>query len=134
MNEDGLNSNKDIIKYRLQKSKELLEEIQFLLEGGYANASISRMYYAGYHAISALLFSYGIETKTHRGLRLQFNNHFVKTHLIEVDKAKVFAEIADKRHQSDYDDFMDFTIERAKEIFPDIVELVTTVHRLTKTV
>lgn len=125
-------SKTDIIKYRCEKSKELLKEVEFLLQGGFANAAISRMYYAAYHSISALLYSHGIETKTHKGLRQQFGNYFVKTDLIPLAQAAVFNEIYDKRQQSDYDDFMEFSIERAKEIFPDIKILIEKVLSLTK--
>ena len=123
-------SKEDIIKYRLQKSSKLLEEIKFLLDNGYANTAISRMYYACYHAISALLFLNNIDTRTHKGLRLQFNNHFVKTGKISLDKAKVFARIYERRQESDYDDFMEFTLEQAQEFYPAIVDLITTVHAL----
>ena len=124
-------TKEEIIRYRHDKSLQLIKEVEFLLDGGYANAAVSRMYYACYHAISALLFSHGIETKTHKGLRLQFGNHFVKTGKIDAVEAMVFTEIADKRHQSDYDDFMDFSVERAKEFFPEIKRLIETVNRMT---
>ena len=123
-------SKEDIIKYRLQKSSKLLEEIKFLLDNGYANTAISRMYYACYHAISALLFHNNLDTRTHKGLRLQFNNHFVKTGKISLDKAKVFARIYERRQESDYDDFMEFTLEQAQEFYPAIIDLITTVHAL----
>lgn len=110
-NNDQTFSKEDIIEYRIQKSRDLLDEIRFLIDNGFANTAISRMYYACYHAISALLFNYTIDTKTHRGLRLQFNNHFVKTGKINIEKAKVFAMIYERRQESDYDDFMEFTLE-----------------------
>lgn len=122
----------EIIKYRREKSLELIREVEFLLQGGFPNAAVSRMYYAAYHAISALLFSHDIETKTHKGLRQQFGNHYVKTGLIPVSLAAVFNEIYDKRQQSDYDDFMEFSLEKAWELFPEIKELIDKVISLIK--
>lgn len=125
-------SKEDIIKYRLQKSSKLLEEIKFLLDNGYANTAISRMYYACYHAISALLFHNNIDTRTHKGLRLQFNNHFVKTGKISIDKARIFARIYERRQESDYDDFMEFTLSQAKEYNSVIIDLIKIIHSLIK--
>lgn len=129
MNDD--HSREDIIRYRIEKSEELLNEVALLIEHGFANAAVSRMYYACYHSISALLFSHNIETKTHRGLRQQFGNHFVKTGIIDIEKAKFFNDIADKRNKSDYDDFIAFDLEKAKEIFPQIKEMVKVVREHT---
>ena len=75
---------------------------------------------------TALILTFFIEW----GLRLQFNNHFVKTGKISIDKAKVFARIYERRQESDYDDFMEFTLEQAQEFYPAIVDLITTVHSL----
>ena len=125
-------SIKEIIDYRVEKSNEILKEISFLLDNNFANAAVSRMYYACYHSISALLYSHGIETKTHKGLRQQFGRNFVQTGIIPINVARVFTEIADRRHESDYDDFMNFTIDRAKEFYPYIQELVNLVHTLIK--
>lgn len=91
------------------------------------------MYYEAYHAISALLFSHDIETKTHKRLRQQFGNCFVKTGKIPLSQAAVFNEIYDKRQQSDYDDFMEFSIEKAMELFPEIIDLIEKVVSLIKT-
>lgn len=124
---------KEIINYRIDKSKEILKEVKLLLDNNFANAAVSRMYYACYHSISALLFSHGIETKTHKGLRQQFGLHFVQTGIIPIQNASIFTEIADRRHESDYDDFMNFSIDRAKEFYPAIIELVQLVNSLVKT-
>lgn len=121
---------KEIIDYRIEKSNEILREVDFLLNNNFANVTVSRMYYACYHSISALLFSHGIETKTHKGLRHQFGRHFVQTGIIPIHVARAFTEIADRRHESDYDDFMNFTIERVKEIYPSIIQLVSIVQSL----
>ena len=50
--------------------------------------------------------------------------------MIEQGKAAIFTEIYDKRHQSDYDDFMEFSIDAAKDLFPEVEELVNDVLSL----
>ena len=127
-----VHSKKDIINYRRDKSLELISEVDFLLANGFANTAISRMYYACYHSISALLFSHDIETKTHKGLRLQFNKHFVKTGKIDIEKSRVFAQIYERRQESDYDDFMEFTLTQAKEYYHVIFDLIKIIHSQIK--
>jgi uncharacterized protein (UPF0332 family) len=40
---------------------------------------ISNLCYAAFHAVRALLFSYGSETKTHEGTQRLFAAHFVRS-------------------------------------------------------
>ena len=123
---------KAIVKYRLEKSDELLKEVRLLIDNGFANASVSRMYYACYHVISALLFSHNIETKTHKGLRQQFGLNFVRNNLIDIKIARIFTIIADKREESDYDDFVRFSLEKVNEYFVDVKEFVEAVRKLVR--
>ena len=48
---------KTLILYRLERAYESLEEAAFLLDKGYANTFVNRLYYACFYAISALLLT-----------------------------------------------------------------------------
>lgn len=45
----------DLIQYRLSRAKETLDEVRDLDKLGHWNAAISRLYYACFYAVSALL-------------------------------------------------------------------------------
>ena len=45
----------DIVLYRLNSAKSLLDEIKDHIERGYYNTAMNRMYYACFYAVSELL-------------------------------------------------------------------------------
>jgi uncharacterized protein (UPF0332 family) len=59
-------------------AEETLRAAASLLEQGFCRDSVSRSYYAAFHAACAELTSRGIECKTHRGTLRMFNREFVK--------------------------------------------------------
>ena len=99
------NSEKaDLIEYRLKRALETLQEIEIHLKNGLWNTAINRLYYACYYAATALLLHNDIKASTHSGVRQMLGLHFVKTGKISTDLGKVFTDLFDKRHASDYDD------------------------------
>lgn len=64
MNEDV---RQDIVMYRMGKARQLLHDVDVLIENELWNSTINRMYYACFHAVSALRIKNGIEVKSHMG-------------------------------------------------------------------
>lgn len=127
MNEDV---RQDIVAYRLRKANQLLHDVDVLIENELWNSAINRMYYACFHAVSALLIKNGIQVKTHMGVRQAFGLHFVKTGMITLELGRVFSRIYDKRQSSDYDDFIEFTKEEVEKLYPQIKAFVMAVEKL----
>ncbi len=50
----------DLVKYRLEKAHEALEQVKGVCGLGYWNLGANRLYYAAYYASSALLINTGI--------------------------------------------------------------------------
>lgn len=60
----------DIVLYRLNSAKSLLDEIKDHIERGYYNTAMNRMYYACFYAVSGLLLQSEIDgVKSHEGVR-----------------------------------------------------------------
>ena len=94
-----------LVDYRLERAHGTLDEADLLYNGGYYNAAVNRLYYAGYYAAVALLLSRGIETATHNGVKTQLSMHFVRTGQLSIEHSTTFGLLFDKRHSSDYSDF-----------------------------
>lgn len=113
------NSEKaDLIEYRLKRASETLQEIEIHLENGLWNTAINRLYYACYYAATALLLQNDIKASTHSGVRQMIGLHFVKTGKISSDLGKSFTDLFDKRHASDYDDYIDIGRDDVEELLP----------------
>jgi uncharacterized protein (UPF0332 family) len=125
------NSTEDYVKFRINRAHETIAEIQVLVENKYWNTAINRMYYACFYAVGALLVKNGITTSSHSGSRQKFGQFFVQPGLVSKDLAKHYAELFEKRHKGDYNDFFDFDentvlrlIEPTKEFIDRIDELL----------
>ena len=88
-------SSEEYVRYRISRAHETLDEINLLLENSLWNTAISRMYYACFYAIGALLVKNSISTSSHTGLRQRFGQEFVKTGKVEKELAKHFSELFD---------------------------------------
>jgi uncharacterized protein len=119
---------KDYVAYRLSKAYESLEDAKLLADNGSWNASMNRLYYACYYAVSALLLQKDISTQTHTGLKTQFNLHFIKTGIISVEQGRLYADLMDWRQKGDYGDMFDFDKESVEPLLKPVGELLDTIR------
>ena len=129
MNEDV---RQNIVMYRMGKARQLLHDVDVLIENELWNSTINRMYYACFHAVSALLIKNGIEVKSHMGIRQAFGLHFVKAVKVSLVYGRIFSRIYDKRQSSDYDDFIDFTKEEVEKLYPQIKSFIMVIGNLVE--
>ena len=129
MNEDV---RQNIVMYRMGKARQLLHDVDVLIENELWNSTINRMYYACFHAVSALLIKNGIEVKSHMGIRQAFGLHFVKAGKVSLEYGRIFSRIYDKRLSSDYDDFIDFTKEEVEKLYPQIKSFIMVIGNLVE--
>jgi uncharacterized protein (UPF0332 family) len=121
---------KDFIRYRLERADETLLEVDSHSSNGFWNTAINRMYYACFYAVSALLVKNNVEVNSHAGVRQQFGQHLVKPGIIDRDLGKHFTELFEKRNRGDYNDFIDYDENEARELLPKTVELVQRIKSL----
>jgi len=74
-----------LVIYRSDRARESLEEANVLLDKGYGNTFVNRLYYACFYAVSALLLSRGLSSAKHSGVRSLFHQNFIKPGLVEVE-------------------------------------------------
>ena len=129
MNEDV---RQNIVMYRMGKARQLLHDVDVLIENELWNSTINRMYYACFHAVSALLIKNGIEVTSHMGIRQAFGLHFVKAGKVSLEYGRIFSRIYDKRQLSDYDDFIDFTKEEVEKLYPQIKSFIMVIGNLVE--
>ena len=72
-------SPKEVIQQTLAKAHENLATAQHDFDGGFYDGSVSRSYYAVFHAMTATLFSKGLHFSRHGQVIGAFNREFIKT-------------------------------------------------------
>lgn len=118
--------------YRYQRAQETLAEIPFLKQQRYYNTAVNRLYYACYYAAIALLIKHGINPGTHAGVKQMLGMHFVATGRIPRDVGRSFSLLFERRHSSDYDDFVYTSEEEIDELFPKAEMFIQTIGTLLK--
>jgi len=113
-----------LVSYRLQRAKETLLEADALIRDNYYNAAVNRLYYACYYAVIALLAKNGIPASTHKGVKMMFGMHFIVTGKIANKYSKFYSQLFNDRISGDYDDFLQYDMEMAKEIRPMAEEFI----------
>jgi uncharacterized protein len=123
---------RDLVRYRLQRAQETLEEAALLREKGHLNASVNRLYYACFYAVSALLLTEGKSSSKHSGIRALFNKEWVKTGRIPSEYGRFYRRLYDSRQKGDYGDFVQFEDADVAPWFQEAREFVATAANLAE--
>ena len=111
----------ELVKYRIAKARETLNEVHILIQNKFLNNAVNRIYYACFYAVSALLLDKNIQAKSHAGTKQMLGLHFVKTGILSEEANDFFKLVFELRHTGDYDDYIVFD---EKEVAP-LLELAT---------
>ncbi len=114
----------------LARARQLLAASAHLRAGGFFEDSVSRAYYAVFHASCALLASIGRTVRTHDGLRAAIAQHFVKPGLLDAKYSRVLSRTASDRNDADYAAIMTFTEADAEGTLAQAADFVDTVAKI----
>jgi len=103
-----------VVAFRIQKSKDTLDEANGIATLGYWNAVANRLYYACYYVTSALLIKNKYAAQTHRGIIHLLGLHFIKKGIVSKDAGKFYSKLYELRQTGDYDDLFSLTEEDVK--------------------
>ncbi len=84
-------TKEDLIKYRIARAKDTLDDARILAEKEKWNSTINRLYYAAYYAVIALLLRDDLKPTTHNGAKSNFSEYFIKTGKIDKELGKIFS-------------------------------------------
>ena len=99
-------SKEEVIQYRINRANESLRESDNLFSNEFLFATINRLYYSCYYAVTALLIKNDIEVKSHAGVRQMFGKHFIVTGRISKEYGKFYSNLFDYRQDNDYRDLL----------------------------
>ena len=86
----------------LARCDESLRAARLLIDADLLSDAESRLYYAAYHAVVALLLTQELEPRSHAGVTQMLGLHFVKTGRLSADDARLFARLQKYRLEADY--------------------------------
>lgn len=107
----------------LERATESLRAADHLLSGQFRNDAVSRLYYFVFHAIRALLFSKGLEPRSHEGMLRLFGSEFVKPGIFLPGDSHLIAQLMKFREEADYNADYIFTLNDIQKLRQDSVSL-----------
>lgn len=94
---------KDIIKYRLERAREALQDAYVLQKnGGIPVSIVNRAYYSVFYATLALLVTVDIEPTKHSGAIAKFDELFIRQGIFPKEMSKIIHHAFDMRQAGDY--------------------------------
>lgn len=116
-----------MVELEIERAEKITEQFDTLREQQYWDTLVNRMYYAAFHAVSALLIHNALHVHTHRGALIAFNKEFVRTGLFTQEEGHLFSQLEGLRERGDYNCFVDATEE---EIVPLIEPLKALIGKI----
>jgi uncharacterized protein (UPF0332 family) len=91
------------VHLELAAAETAMREARLLYEHGMYAGAVSRAYYHAYHCARALLYSEGLEARTHAGLAHLVSLHFVKSARMDARTGRYLGELESERTAAEYD-------------------------------
>jgi uncharacterized protein (UPF0332 family) len=123
-------SKEETIRFRLDKSDEVMREAKALVAIKSWSGTVSRLYYSAFHVVSALMLDRDIRIKAHSGAKAMSELHFIKTGEVESKWSKFYTRLFENRNDSDYEDFAVFTADDVLPLVPQTEEFIDVIKRL----
>ena len=105
------------IKSLLSRSERYMKSARLLIKDGDYESAVSRVYYAMFYCVEAVLLSKRLSFSSHKAVISTFGEHFVKTGIFPKDMSKAITLAFEKRQFGDYE----FTFVIAKEEAEEII-------------
>ena len=121
------------IQLEMDAGNEALEAARSLVKQALYRSAMSRAYYGLFHHIKALLYTRGLEPKSHEGLEHLFGLHFVKAGKVDVKSPKLLARLQKYRERSDYGLVTFFTKEDVEQELAEVDSFLQSIQDYLKT-
>lgn len=120
---------KIIVKFELEKAQSIMTQIEALKNLGYWDNVANRLYYAIFHAVSALLIHDGHSVNTHKGVVVMFGQHYVRTGIFNMEDGRLYSQLQTIREKGDYNCVYQTSEE---EVLPMITPTTNLIERIIK--
>lgn len=101
-----------IVSLELDKAHKTFADMEFCAKEQKWEAAANRLYYALFHAVSALLINGGQNVKSHRGIMSLFGQQYVRTGLFSREDGSLLSDLVIMRDNADYNLFFEASEEK----------------------
>ena len=118
------------VRLRMTLAREKLAVARELFGNRHFNDTVSKAYYAMFHASRALLLAVGEDPHKHAGVVSLFGERFVKPGLTAARFGRTLAIAQRLRETSDYDEYKHATQDEAQQAIQDAADFIREAERI----
>ena len=107
-----------LVKYEYEKALKFYAQAEKNAEFMMWDVVANRLYYAVFHAISALLVKDQHKVSTHKGAVLLFGLYYVKTGIFSDEDGRLYSQLQTIREKSDYNCVWEASMDDVKPMMP----------------
>jgi uncharacterized protein (UPF0332 family) len=108
----------------MERARDAIAEAEAMAQLGHWNACVSRLYYACFYAVIAVLLHRGLTSSKHSGARSLFGRYLVRPGAVPRELARVYNELFDSRQEADYRDLVRFGEAQVRPWIADVGRFV----------
>lgn len=113
-----------IVTLELEKVDKILAELQVQISAGLWELAANRLYYALFHAVSALLIHDKHEVGTHRGAVGKFSLFYVKTGIFTKEEGRLYSQLQSLREDGEYNCFIEIQQDEVETKIEPSIQLI----------
>ena len=119
-----------LVEFEIEKAHKLIDQFTILENAALWDTLANRVYYAVFHAVTALLIMNGLHAGSHQGVSVLFNKHFVKENLVDEKYGRLLARLENMREKSDYTCLFETSKEEVLPMIPQAKEMISIIENL----
>lgn len=127
------NEREIIVNLELEKAQNTFSDMEYCVQGKKWESAANRLYYALFHAMSALLISDGYNVKSHRGVMALFGEHYVKSGIFSKEDGALFSDLVIMRDNADYNCFFETDEEKLQPYLEPARQLISRIEEYIST-
>ena len=123
-----------IVGMEMEKARNTFEELEILAAANRWNGAATRMYFAVFHAVNALLIHDGHEVNTHKGSHALFGLYYIKTGILPKEYGRLYDQLQSMREEGDYNWAYEVSPEELKSRITPAHQLIETIGHMVQEV
>lgn len=121
-----------LVGLEMEKSHKIFSEVGIYTQNQLWGTLANRLYYAVFHAATALLIKNGLHAGTHQGVHVLLAQHFVKENILSKEESATFSRLQTMREKGDYNCLIETSEEEILPYIEKVKAFIDKVENLIK--
>ena len=121
-----------VVELEMEKAHVAYNETIWLMEKESWSGAAGRLYYALFHAVSALLIHGHHPVNSHKGSHILFGNYYIRTGRLPKEYGTIYSQMEAIREEGEYNCTYKVTQDELQQKLPLAKEMIDTIASMVK--